>query len=100
MTNLKDIELNVTMHIAIDNLKCGGCEKSIIKGLTAMPDVAEIVVDREQQSVRFAGAPSVRDAVVAKLRAMGYPEKGSLAGLEAGLANAKSFVSCAVGRMS
>ena len=92
--------MNVTMHIDIDNLKCGGCEKSIIKGLTAMPDVAEIVVDREQQSVRFAGPRSARDAVVAKLRAMGYPEKGSLAGLEAGLANAKSFVSCAVGRMS
>lgn len=50
--------------------------------------------------MRFAGPPSARDAVVAKLRAMGYPEKGSLAGLEAGLANAKSFVSCAVGRMS
>jgi copper chaperone len=50
--------------------------------------------------VRFAGAASVRDAVVEKLRTLGYPEKGSLAGMEAGLANAKSFVSCAVGRMS
>ncbi|MBU3654601.1 MAG: heavy metal transporter, partial [Limnohabitans sp.] len=27
------------------------------------------------------------------------PEKGSLQGLQAGVANAKSFVSCAIGRM-
>ena len=32
-------------------------------------------------------------------RAMGYPEKGSVSGLTAGLVNAKSFVSCAIGRM-
>jgi hypothetical protein len=31
---------------------------------------------------------------------MGYPEHGSVSGLEAGLTNAKSFVSCAIGRMS
>jgi len=31
---------------------------------------------------------------------MGYPEHGSVTGLDAGLANAKSFVSCAIGRVS
>ena len=92
--------MNMPMQIEIDNLKCGGCEKSIVKGLSAMPDVADVVVDREHQTVRFNGAASDRDAVVQKLRSMGYPEKGSLAGFDAGLANAKSFVSCAVGRMS
>jgi copper chaperone len=97
-TTLKDIEMNIPMQIEIDNLKCGGCEKSIVKGLSAMPEVTDLVVDREHQTVRFTG--SDRDAVVQKLRSMGYPEKGSLAGVDAGLANAKSFVSCAVGRMS
>ena len=92
--------MNIPMQIEIDNLKCGGCEKSIVKGLSAMPEVSDLVVDREHQTVRFTGAASDRDAVVQKLRSMGYPEKGSLAGMEAGLANAKSFVSCAVGRMS
>jgi copper chaperone len=96
----KDIEMNVSMHIEIDNLKCGGCEKTIVKGLSAMPQVSGLVVDREQQVVRFSGKASDRDAVVQKLRSMGYPEKGSLAGVQAGLANAKSFVSCAMGRMS
>jgi copper chaperone len=99
-TTSKDIEMSVCMQIEVDKLKCGGCEKSIIKALSAMPEVAGVVVDRAQQMVRFAGAASDRDAVVQKLRSMGCPEKGSLAGMKAGLANAKSFVSCAVGRMS
>jgi copper chaperone len=92
--------MNIPIQIEIDNLKCGGCEKSIVKGLSAMSAISDLVVDREHQVVRFTGAASERDAVVQRLRSMGYPEKGSLAGMEAGLANAKSFVSCAVGRMS
>jgi copper chaperone len=43
---------------------------------------------------------SLRDALVSKLKSMGYPEHGSVSGLDAGLANAKSFVSCAIGRIS
>jgi copper chaperone len=88
------------MQIEIDNLKCGGCEKSIVKGLSVMLEVSDLVVDREHQVIRFSGAASDRDVVVQKLRSMGYPEKGTIAGIDAGLANAKSFVSCAVGRMS
>ena len=92
--------MSIAMQIEIDNLKCGGCEKSIVKGLSAMPEISDVMVDREHQTVRFTGAAADRDAVVQKLRSMGYPEKGSLAGFDAGLAKAKSFVSCAVGRMS
>jgi len=92
--------MNLAMQIEIDNLKCGGCEKSILKGLSEMPEVSDVVVDREHKAVRFTGPALARDAVVRKLHSMGYPEKGSTSGLEAGLANAKSFVSCAVGHMS
>jgi copper chaperone len=92
--------MNFPIQIEIDNLKCGGCEKSIVKGLSYIPEISDLVVDREHQVVRFTGTISSRDAVAQKLRSMGYPEKGSLAGMEAGLANAKSFVSCAVGRLS
>jgi copper chaperone len=34
------------------------------------------------------------------LLSLGYPEKGSVAGMEALKAKGKSFVSCAIGRMS
>ncbi len=43
---------------------------------------------------------SLRDALVSKLKTMGYPEHGSVSGLDAGIATAKSFVNCAIGRVS
>ena len=88
------------MQIEIDNLKCGGCARSILKGLAEVPGVSEVEVDRDQQLVRFTGAESVRSQVAAKLRSMGYPEKGSMQGFDAKVANAKSFVSCAIGRIA
>jgi copper chaperone len=88
------------MHIEIENLKCGGCARSIVKGLAEVPGVSDVEVDHVLQQVRFSGDPAIRARVADKLRAMGYPEKGSLHGLQAGVANAKSFVSCAIGRMS
>lgn len=89
-----------TMKIEIDNLKCGGCEKSILKGLAAVKEITDVVIDREHQLVQFTGDEPSRPKVADKLRAMGYPEKGSLSGMGAGLANAKTLVSCAIGRVS
>ncbi|MDG1110007.1 MAG: heavy-metal-associated domain-containing protein [Burkholderiaceae bacterium] len=94
------MEMAEAMQIGIENLKCGGCEKSILKGLATMSEISDVVVDREHKLVSFSGDQSVRNAVVNKLRSMGYPEKDSLSGIDAGLANAKSFVSCAIGRVS
>lgn len=92
--------MNNTLQIEIENIKCGGCERSILNGLATIDGVSSVSVDRDQQTVHMVAAPDLRDAVVGKLRSMGYPEKGSVSGLNAGLANAKSFVSCAIGRMS
>ena len=87
---------NIQVHV--ENIKCGGCEKSItikveIKYHKTPKQFAEEVVS-------VTADASLREAVVEKLRKMGYPEQGSVSGLEAGLVNAKSFVSCAIGRMS
>ena len=92
--------MTTAIQIEIENLKCGGCEKSILKGLATMGEISDVMVDREHKLVSFTGDQSIRDAVVNKLRSMGYPEKDSLSGLDAGLANAKSFVSCAIGHVS
>jgi copper chaperone len=94
------MKMTAAMHIEIENLKCGGCEKSILKALARMTDISDVGVDREQKRVSFTGDPTTREAVVNTLRSMGYPEKDALNGLDAGLANARSFVSCAIGRMS
>jgi copper chaperone len=88
------------MKFEVENIKCGGCENSIVKGLTAIPGVSEIVIDRERQLISVQTDESLRESVLKKLLSMGYPEKGSVSGLNAGLANAKSFVSCAIGRMA
>ena len=88
------------IQIHVENIKCGGCEKSIIKGLTSIEGLSHIVIDQEHQMVSVLADESLREAVVSKLKSMGYPVHGSVSGLEAGLVNAKSFVSCAIGRVS
>jgi copper chaperone len=89
-----------TIQIEVENIKCGGCENSIVKGINSVAQVSNLVVDVDKQMVSFTGEASVKQAVVDKLRALGYPEKGSVSGLEAGLTNAKSYVSCAIGRIT
>jgi copper chaperone len=88
------------IQVHVENIKCGGCEKSIIKGLNSIEGLSNIVIDRDQQLISVTADASLREALVSKLKSMGYPEHGSVSGLEAGLTNAKSFVSCAIGRVS
>ena len=45
-------------------------------------------------------AADVRHDVATTLARLGYPEKGSVEGLKSVAAVAKSFVSCAIGRLS
>jgi copper chaperone len=98
---MKGISMSVhQMQIHVENIKCGGCEKSIIKGLSTIEGLSDIVIDRDQQIVTVTADASLRNDIAAKLKSMGYPEYGSVSGLDAGLANAKSFVSCAIGRVS
>lgn len=91
-------ENQIQFHV--ENIKCGGCEKSIIKGLNSIEGLSNVVIDRDQQMVNVTADKSLREAIEAKLKSMGYPEYGSVSGLDAGMANAKSFVSCAIGRVS
>ena len=59
-----------------------------------------VSVDHELQMVSLQADPAMRAAIVEKLQDMGYPEKGSVEGFEAGVSNIKSYVSCAIGKMS
>lgn len=65
-----------------------------------MGTIYNVSVDQEHQRVQFTGEEAVRASVADKLLSMGYPEKDTLSGLGAGLANAKSYVSCAIGRIT
>ena len=99
--SIKGVSMSVNqIQVLVENIKCGGCEKSIIKGLTSIEGLSNIVIDRDLQLVKVTADESLREVIAAKLKSMGYPEHGSVSGLFAGLANAKSFVSCAIGRVS
>ncbi|MEW6764838.1 MAG: heavy metal-associated domain-containing protein [Pseudomonadota bacterium] len=87
------------MVICVDNIKCGGCAASIRLGLMKIPGVLTVEVDIDGESVLIAASRNVRAQAILALHGMGYPEKGSVEGLQALGAKAKSFVSCAVGRL-
>jgi len=87
------------MFLEVENIKCEGCAGSIRKGLGNLDGVTDVVVDVAAGSVTVSADDTLRPEVAAKLAAMGYPERGSVHGLKSAGAKARSFVSCAVGRM-
>jgi copper chaperone len=79
------------------NIKCGGCARSIERALRADPCVTSVEVDVEKGVVSIEGPADGVEPARATLLRLGYPEVGSAEGIEA--LKAKSFVSCAVGRL-
>ena len=53
----------------------------------------------EGGKVNIEGDNSARDDIAMSLARMGYPVVGSVEGMKAAAAKAKSFVSCAIGRI-
>ncbi|MBJ2174314.1 heavy-metal-associated domain-containing protein [Aureibaculum sp. A20] len=83
--------------IEILNLKCGGCANTIKKGILSVDGVSEVNIDLETSKVSVDSEnETVLDSVKAKLSKMGYPEAGDTNTI---MHKAKSFVSCATGRM-
>jgi copper chaperone len=87
-------------QINVENIKCGGCASTIRSKLEAMDGIHKVDVMVEQGIVDIEAADDTRDAVTAKLMKLGYPETGTTEGIAAATAKAKSFVSCAVGRLN
>lgn len=79
----------------VENIKCGGCVNSIKTALLKLEGVETIEVDKDIDTIVLTGTIE-RDLVIKKLNDLGYPEKGHNTMVK----KAKSYVSCAVGRMS
>ncbi len=88
------------LQFEVDNMKCGGCANTIETALRADPRLKNVAVDLQRHVVTVDAAADVRHDVAATLARLGYPEKGSVEGLKSAAAVAKSFVSCAIGRLS
>ncbi len=84
--------------IEILNLKCGGCANTVKKGIIAIEGVNKVEVDVETSKVTIDTTDELVLALVKqKLSNMGYPEVGDDNTI---IHKAKSFVSCATGRMT
>jgi copper chaperone len=81
--------------IFIQNLKCGGCAKTITNNLSAIPTVENIVIDIANNSISLSHNLEVLDKIKQVLRQSGYPEQGENNNL---IDKAKSYISCAVGK--
>jgi copper chaperone len=90
----------MSYDLSVENIKCGGCAGTITKRLTALDVVDDCQVDVENGIVSITGEEAGRAEVTTLLLKLGYPESGTAEGLQAAKAKAKSFVSCAVGKMN
>ncbi len=84
--------------IEIVNLKCNGRVNTVKKGVLSIEGVDTVEVDLDASKVIVATEDQLLiDEVKAKLSKMGYPEVGDANTM---IHKAKSFVSCATGKMS
>jgi len=86
-------------EISVENIKCGGCASTISTKLVEIEGVETVNIDVEQRVVKVQSAEGMREQLAATLLKLGYPESGTAEGMAAAKAKAKSFVSCAVGRI-
>ena len=87
------------IEIQVENIKCGGCASTIRKHILNDSRVEAVEVDIEQGVVVIDSNEDAREDYSAALLKMGYPETGTAEGIAAAKARAKSFVSCAVGKV-
>ena len=87
-------------EISVENIKCGGCAATITKKINAIKGVDATEIQIEQGRVKISGTDGLQDILTSTLLKLGYPETGTAEGIAAAKAKAKSFVSCAVGRIN
>ncbi|WP_303315894.1 heavy-metal-associated domain-containing protein [Flavivirga abyssicola] len=88
--------MNITLEI--QNLKCGGCSNTITNKLSDLENISDVITNNEEHTVSFS-YENEKALLKAKqvLHKIGYPIVGEKNALTT---KAKSFVSCAIGRMN
>ena len=88
------------MNITVENIKCSGCAGSITKKLSSTFNTEDINVNIEKGVITIDLDNSRREELAKVLLDIGYPEIDSVHGFDSAKAKAKSFVSCAIGKMN
>lgn len=87
--------------VVVDNLKCVGCASSIKKGLLSFSEISEVNVNTETDTIEVTHADNFdQKKIQDKLHSMGYPEKGTLEGIDKLVTGVKLYASCAIGKLS
>ena len=84
--------------LEIQNLKCGGCANTITNKLSGIENISDVAITNENHTVSFF-YKNDKALLEAKqlLHKIGYPVVGEKNALTT---KAKSFVSCAIGRIN
>lgn len=84
--------------ITVQNLKCGGCANTIFTNLSSIQNISDVEVVVDESTVTFSSTnPEEAQMVKEKLKSLGYPSIDDSNSLTS---KAKSFVSCATGKLS
>lgn len=79
----------------VENIKCGGCMNSIKTALLKIDGAENVIIDKDTYIIFVFGNVD-RAIIIDKLNDLGYPEKGN----NTLVRKAKSYVNCAIGRMT
>jgi copper chaperone CopZ len=83
------------------NVKCGGCAGTLTSKLQEEFGIVEVNLEVEPRQITLDIEESQLPVLRAKLKSLGYPMSDEeLTTLEGFSTTAKSFVSCAVGKMN
>lgn len=85
--------------IEVENLKCGGCENTLNNALMKLDGIIKVNADAKSSIVQISHSGNtdvIEKAIEEKLAQIGYPIKGTGNNFQ----KAKSYVSCAIGKMS
>jgi len=85
-----------TQEIFVENIKCAGCMTSIKHALLKIKGIVKVEIDKEKEKISLKGEQYKLSEVINSLNSMGYPLKGDNTIFK----QAKSYVSCAIGKMS
>ena len=84
-------------NLIIQNLKCGGCEATILERLAKLTSINNVSIVQEESIVSFEYTSDENiETVKRELSKLGYPVIGEKNNLTK---KAKSYVSCAIGKM-
>jgi len=84
----------------VQNVKCGGCANTLKKSLAETFGVVEVDLEVTPRTITLEIEPGQEEMLRLALRKIGYPMVGDVLGTFGTIeTKAKSFVSCAIGRL-